>query len=231
LLKDKQELTVDVAFVSKMTRSYQARLSIDKIAPQANAQKDDNNEAESIVLARARVEATYKVTDAVQSSLLYAGVPQFVTKSLSSLKAKSFEAKGIYLKELEAVLVIHPSKDITNLNQLETAIKNLGADGAPKSLLDKLEAVRAKQADQPGPFVREIEQIFAEEVFYRYQTLLLEYACRDDIAFGDQATPELLLSGGEVHTRIRCGNRPMGYSLFYGVWEFVYEKVVFPFGW
>jgi len=41
--------------------------------------------------------------------------------------------------------------------------------------------------------------------------------------------PDLLLTGTEVHARIRCGNRPMGYSLFYGVWEFFYEKVVFFF--
>ena len=27
----------------------------------------------------------------------------------------------------------------------------------------------------------------------------------------------------------RCGNRAMGYSLFYGVWEFIYEKIVFFF--
>jgi hypothetical protein len=38
-----------------------------------------------------------------------------------------------------------------------------------------------------------------------------------------------LIAGVEVRTRIRCGNRPMGYSLFYGVWEFLYEKVVFFF--
>jgi hypothetical protein len=40
---------------------------------------------------------------------------------------------------------------------------------------------------------------------------------------------ERLLTGTEVHARVRCGNRAMGYSLFYGVWEFVYEKVIFPF--
>lgn len=40
---------------------------------------------------------------------------------------------------------------------------------------------------------------------------------------------DLLLSGTEVHARIRCGDRAMGYSLFYGVWEFLYEKVVFFF--
>jgi hypothetical protein len=45
----------------------------------------------------------------------------------------------------------------------------------------------------------------------------------------DQLPPELLLTGIEVHTRVRCGNHAMGYSLFYGVWEFIYEKVVFFF--
>lgn len=39
----------------------------------------------------------------------------------------------------------------------------------------------------------------------------------------------LQTSNIEVHTRIRCGNHAMGYSLFYGVWEFLYEKVVFFF--
>lgn len=36
-------------------------------------------------------------------------------------------------------------------------------------------------------------------------------------------------SGTEVHAKVRCGNRRMGYALFYGVWEFIYEKVVFFF--
>ena len=41
--------------------------------------------------------------------------------------------------------------------------------------------------------------------------------------------PEMLLSGTEVHAKICCDSHPMGYSLFYGVFEFVYEKVVFFF--
>jgi hypothetical protein len=41
--------------------------------------------------------------------------------------------------------------------------------------------------------------------------------------------PELLLSGTEVRAKVLCGNHKMGYSLFYGVWEFLYEKVVFFF--
>ncbi|MBV9121942.1 MAG: hypothetical protein JO112_01120, partial [Planctomycetes bacterium] len=40
---------------------------------------------------------------------------------------------------------------------------------------------------------------------------------------------DLLVAGTEVHTKIRCGQRPLGYSLFYGVWEFIYDKVVFFF--
>jgi hypothetical protein len=40
---------------------------------------------------------------------------------------------------------------------------------------------------------------------------------------------EALTSGTEVHAKVRCGKHPLGYSLFYGVWEFLYEKVVFFF--
>jgi hypothetical protein len=36
-------------------------------------------------------------------------------------------------------------------------------------------------------------------------------------------------TGLEVRTRIRCGDHAMGYSLFHGVWEWFYEKVVFFF--
>ncbi len=52
---------------------------------------------------------------------------------------------------------------------------------------------------------------------------------KPDIAPENQIPPELLLAGTEVHSRIRCGNHAMGYSLFYGVWEFIYEKIVFFF--
>ena len=51
----------------------------------------------------------------------------------------------------------------------------------------------------------------------------------DDIPAGSRIPPELLLTGTEVRTRVRCGNRAMGYSLFFGVWEFLYEHVVFFF--
>ncbi len=40
---------------------------------------------------------------------------------------------------------------------------------------------------------------------------------------------DLLVTGTEVRAKIRCGNHRLGYSLFYGVWEFFYEKVLFYF--
>jgi hypothetical protein len=51
----------------------------------------------------------------------------------------------------------------------------------------------------------------------------------DDIPEDDRVPRELLLSGTEVHAKVRCGKRAMGYALFYGVWEFFYDKVVFFF--
>jgi hypothetical protein len=51
----------------------------------------------------------------------------------------------------------------------------------------------------------------------------------DDIAPEDRLPRDLLLTGIEVHAKVRCGNRALGYSLFYGVWEFLYEKVIFAF--
>lgn len=50
-----------------------------------------------------------------------------------------------------------------------------------------------------------------------------------DIDPAYQLPPELLVANTEVRAKIRCGNHAMGYSLFYGVWEFLYEKVVFFF--
>jgi hypothetical protein len=41
----------------------------------------------------------------------------------------------------------------------------------------------------------------------------------------DRIPDNLLLTGTEVHTKVRCGSYRMGYSLFYGVWEFAYEKL------
>jgi hypothetical protein len=50
-----------------------------------------------------------------------------------------------------------------------------------------------------------------------------------DIPEADRLTRDLLVTGVEVHAKVRCQKHAMGYSLFYGLWEFLYEKVVFWF--
>jgi hypothetical protein len=50
-----------------------------------------------------------------------------------------------------------------------------------------------------------------------------------DIPEADRLPKNVLTAGTEIHAKIRCGNRALGYSLFYGVWEWFYEKIVFLF--
>jgi hypothetical protein len=61
--------------------------------------------------------------------------------------------------------------------------------------------------------------------------VVIAYVSLDDRSIPDdqRVPPELIVTGVEVHSKIRCGNHAMGYSLFYGLWEFLYEKVVFFF--
>jgi hypothetical protein len=61
--------------------------------------------------------------------------------------------------------------------------------------------------------------------------VVIAYVSLDDPSIPeDQRVPhDLLVTGVEVHAKIRCGKHAMGYSLFYGLWEFLYEKVVFFF--
>jgi hypothetical protein len=51
----------------------------------------------------------------------------------------------------------------------------------------------------------------------------------DDIPKDQWVPEEYFVTGLEVRTRIRCGDHPLGYSLFHGVWEWFYENVVFFF--
>jgi hypothetical protein len=46
----------------------------------------------------------------------------------------------------------------------------------------------------------------------------------------EQRIPESqFVTGLEVRTRVRCGDHALGYSMFHGVWEWFYEKVIFWF--
>ena len=51
----------------------------------------------------------------------------------------------------------------------------------------------------------------------------------DDIPAEKRVPESQFVAGLEVRTRVRCGDHALGYSLFHGVWEWFYEKVVFFF--
>ena len=46
----------------------------------------------------------------------------------------------------------------------------------------------------------------------------------------DRRVPTQLLAGGaEARAKVRCGNHQLGLPMFYGVWEFICEKILFFF--
>jgi hypothetical protein len=49
----------------------------------------------------------------------------------------------------------------------------------------------------------------------------------DDIPEGYRVDMSRLTSSTDIRAKVRCGSERAGYSLFYGVWEFLYEKVWF----
>ncbi|MCI0699465.1 MAG: hypothetical protein L0241_00070 [Planctomycetia bacterium] len=51
----------------------------------------------------------------------------------------------------------------------------------------------------------------------------------DGIKEEERIPREMFVTGLEVRTRIRCGDQPLGYTLFHGVYEWFYEKVIFFF--
>lgn len=51
----------------------------------------------------------------------------------------------------------------------------------------------------------------------------------DEIPAELRAPRSQYVTGLEVRTRVRCGDHALGYTLFHGVWEWFYEKVVFFF--
>jgi len=51
----------------------------------------------------------------------------------------------------------------------------------------------------------------------------------DDIPQEKRVPESQFVAGLEVRTRVRCGDHALGYSMFHGVWEWFYEKVVFFF--
>lgn len=167
------ELDVDILVMSQPDAgSFRAKLKKDRIAAQANVQKDEGQDAEPMVLAWARVESRYNLSEKTLADLK-GSVPEPIFAKLQVMKNQKFDSRELFLRELGRVLNAEEKRD--------------------------------------------------------HEQRVLQYACRDDIPLDRQLPPTLLLAGSEVHSRVRCGTAAMGYSLFYGVYEFAYEKVIFPY--
>jgi hypothetical protein len=117
-----------------------------------------------------------------------------------------------------------------HIGQVLQAYQYLNTDTLDVDLIVKSESTgtykgkleRSKIAGEATPHRDETEE--AEPVVMAWVRIE-----GNDIPEGKRVPRELMLTGVEVHAKVRCGNHAMGYSLFYGVWEFFYEKVVFFF--
>lgn len=109
------------------------------------------------------------------------------------------------------------------------------ADGRPRRYLD-VDVLLASMPDQSFLGRLYQDELAAEAVPHKdehneNEPVVAAYVKLnlDDIP-ADKRIPEAqFVTGLEVRTKIRCGEHALGYSLFHGVWEWFYEKVVFFF--
>ena len=111
------------------------------------------------------------------------------------------------------------------LHKLDAGRKFLDVDVLLSSMPDTRYLGRLYQEDMAAEAVpNKNEHDENEPVVTAYIKLNL-----DDIAQEKRVPESQFVCGLEVRTRIRCGDHALGYSLFHGVWEWFYEKVVFFF--
>jgi hypothetical protein len=113
----------------------------------------------------------------------------------------------------------------------DRSIDALGGDDVPAAVTSKLNGWKGKdkQFTTRERFVTELAQVLDEGELARYQDRVVRRASAFDIDADSQLPRESLVSRTEIHAKVRCGKHRLGYSLFYGLWEFVYEKIVFWF--
>ena len=133
------------------------------------------------------------------------------------------------MKELEAVLIAfregtHCEAAVWGSGDGRSALTVIARSSPKVQMPDVL-------PDEPG---QSIPTNFGTQLVTRVPSVkkiwLTVGPCDPSYAPEDRHIPRsLFVTGQEVHARIRCGDRAMGYSLFHGVWEWFYEKVVFFF--
>ena len=156
---------------------------------------------------------------------------------LSSQSDKSYIG-WLYRDEMAAEAV--PNKNEHDENEpVVTAYVKLNVPGIGPKLAKDLIAHR----QQNGPFkaaedlkaVRGVGPVTFEKI-NKYVDLINAATSADEL---HRALPGIdeenwvprdhFVTGLEVRTRIHCGQHSIGYTLFHGVWEWFYEKIIFFF--
>jgi hypothetical protein len=118
-----------------------------------------------------------------------------------------------------------------HINQVLKAFDSKETD--PKLFVDILVTSRPTEIYQGVLYKSHIsgEAVPNKDDHNETNPVVIAYVTLDDPAIPDDSRlpRDLLVAGVEVHTKVRGQNHAMGYSLFYGLWEFIYEKVVFFF--
>ena len=109
------------------------------------------------------------------------------------------------------------------------------ADGKPRRYLD-VDVLLASMPDQSFLGRLYQDELAAEAVPHKdehneNEPVVMAYVKLnlDDMPAELRIPEAQFVTGLEVRTKIRCGEHALGYSLFHGVWEWFYEKVVFFF--
>lgn len=117
-----------------------------------------------------------------------------------------------------------------HIKQIEAAFKRLGVDELDVDLKVRSEPTRTFKGKLP------LKRIGGEATTERDdnnepEPVIIAYVLLDhkDIPQADRVPEDLRITGIEVLTKVRCGEARLGYTLFYGVWEFICEKILFAF--
>ena len=116
---------------------------------------------------------------------------------------------------LEAAEKDADGREFLWVDVLPTSDPTPGSRGRGKLYRDKVTATAEPNRD---------DQNESEPVVYAYVRINTP-----DIDPADHINPALLVTDVEVKAKVIGGDHSLGYSLFYGVWEFLYEKVIFWF--
>ena len=126
-----------------------------------------------------------------------------------------------------------PQRNIGHVSRAFSDPKRHKVDESGRKYLD-VDVLLGSQTDSSYPGRLYEEDVAKEAVPNRddhneQEPIMLAYVRVNLPEFGPagQIPVELRTAGVEARTRIRCGKHALGYSLFHGVWEWFYEKVVF----